>query len=513
MKTWLENNWLARLEKLFASERLTENLPTLENNGTPKTLTALKPENVESFKKLWRDYFSIYISIPEKPTTNSPSLDTVLRKFKKRLLDLHGRVAARPESAKSGKAREFYENVIHCAISMFQADARKYVEACRSCNLESLKDTGSLLSYYMERFWDNIDPNDAETYIEHWYTPIEQTLEELEKDALKKSNNLVNISANDYTNARYPGLLGIHFDVRNIESATDFIVNIVPKNAFAGTSIDSSNLSKLKFTYKCSSLTNSLKETEDGFNSGTGKEMAYCSENYIRYFQENVYQSVKSYFVPLSEDLYNTFVDHASQWGYSPACEETGAPSIEALRVAEFTEDMFNNSLGGRIIANNRELAIVHRRKTMTLPEFKERWKWWYKADVLYIYSVKDKGNIVRYCLPIQVKYREGNSNTKIDSKPAEAPVRKFLCEASNIEGIARRVALALLGGDYVLTEDSWKEWTYIPFTTKAIQFKKRTDIEDNVEVYIDLTVAGWDMRLRVPRSTHSSNTLTLIRP
>ena len=75
----------------------------------------------------------------------------------------------------------------------------------------------------------------------------------------------------------------------------------------------------------------------------------------------------------------------------------------------------------------------------------------------------------------------------------------------------ARLVALLLLGGDYILTVDSWKKWTYLPFTTKAVQFEKRDKAGDNKEVKIELNVAGWNMTLRVPKSTHSTSTVRLV--
>ena len=61
MKTWKENNWFSRLDKMFRTGHLTEKLTDLEKGGVPDSAIRLTPDNVESFKKLWREYFKIYI--------------------------------------------------------------------------------------------------------------------------------------------------------------------------------------------------------------------------------------------------------------------------------------------------------------------------------------------------------------------------------------------------------------------------------------------------------------------
>lgn len=509
MKTWKENNWFNRLDKMFRTGRLTEKLTELEKGGVPDSAIRLTPDNVESFKKLWREYFKIYIDIPDKPTPSDPtagnSLDHRYREFVKILSELSGRIAARPKAKEASAARVFYENLLECATSMYLSDAREQIEATRKCNLEDLKRDEKQGVHDPKRrsYLEN-----KEAYMDRWYTPLRDRLEALKGDLLEKE--VQSISADEYTKKEYPGLLGFHFDVRNIKNAKEFIVNIIPENAFAGNlTYKAKTIGELEKEFKCATFTNSLKETEDGLSHGTYTEVKYCSKEFIRDFQENVFSLVKEHFVPLSEELYKMFKKHAPQQGYCPAFEKTGAPAIEALRVGTFTDKAFSNDLGGKVTIANGQIVATHKDTFMSPREFKQAWKWWYKADVLYIYT--EEGGATRYCLPIQVKYKEFNNNVKIDNKEVDTLLRKHLCDDSNMSNSARLVALLLLGGDYILTIDSWKKWTYLPFTTKAVQFEKRDKAEDNKEVKIELNVAGWNMTLRVPKPIHSTSTVRLV--
>ena len=510
MKTWKENNWFNRLDKMFRTGHLTEELAKLEKGGVPDSSIRLTPDNVESFKKLWREYFKIYIDIPDKPTPNNPtagnSLDHRYIEFVKILNELSGRIAARPKAKEAGAARVFYENLLECAVSMYLSDAREQIEAARKCNLEDLKRDEKQGVYDPKRrsYLEN-----KEVYMDRWYAPLRDRLEALKGDLLEKE--VQSISADEYTQEQYPGLLGLHFDVRNIKNAREFVVNIIPKNAFAGNlTLKAKTINELKEEFKCATFTNSLKETEDGFSNGGRTELAYCSESFIRDFQKDVFNLVKDRFVPLSEEMYHMFKKHASSQGYCSALEETGAPSIEALRVGEFTEDVFRNALGGKVIVDaDRHVAAAHGDRVMSLREFKQNWKWWYKADVLYIYSAEESGS--RYCLPIQVKYKKSNNNVLIDKKDIDISVRRYLCNASNIDAVARDVAVLLLGGDYVLTIDSWEKWVYLPFTLRAFQYKDRKKYKDNKEDKLNFNIAGWDMTLRVPKPTHKADTAWMI--
>lgn len=510
MITWLEDNWLIKLDKMFETSHFTEKLTELENDGVPDRSTRLTPENVESFKKLWRNYFKIFIDIPDKPTSNNPtagnSLDHKYIEFVKILSELSGRIAARPKAKEAGAARVFYENLLECATSMYLSDAREQIEATRKCNLEDLKRDEERGAYDPKRrsYLEN-----EEAYMDRWYTPLRDRLEALKGDLLEKE--VQSISADEYTQEQYPGLLGFHFDVRNIRNAREFIVNIIPKNAFAGNlTYKAKTIDELKKEFKCATFTNSLKETEDGFNNGARAEVKYCSETFIRDFQKDVFNLVKDHFVPLPEETYRMFKKHASYQGYCPALEETGAPSIEALRVGKFTEEAFRNALGGKVIVDaDRHVAAAHGDLVMTPREFKQNWKWWYKADVLYIYSAE--GSRSRYCLPIQVKYKESNNNVLIDKKDIDTSVRRYLCNASNIDAVARNVAVLLLGGDYVLTVDSWEKWVYLPFTLRAFQYKDRKKYKDNKEDKLNFNIAGWDMILRVQKPAYSTDTAWMI--
>ena len=508
MKTWLEDNWLNRLDRMFKIDHFTETLTKLEDDGVPKNPTNLTPDNVESFKKLWREYFKIHINIPDKPTPNEPTAgklsDHVYHNFVERIRELNGRIAARPKAEESGAARAFFENLVECAISMYLSDAHEQIKATRKCNLDYLEEDRKRGTYDPKRY---SYLENEEDYIDKWYTPLRDRLETLKGEVLEKRVQL--ISANEFTKGEYSTLLGFHFDVRNIKNASEFIVNIIPENAFANNRLISKNPEDLKKEFGCTTFTNSLKATEDGFSHGTYTEVKYCSKEFIRDFQENVFSLVKEHFVPLSEELYKMFKKHAPQQGYCPAFEKTGAPAIEALRVGTFTDKAFSNDLGGKVTIANGQIAATHKDTFMSPREFKQAWKWWYKADVLYIYT--EEGGAARYCLPIQVKYKEFNSNVKIDDKEVDTLLRKHLCDDSDISNSARLVALLLLGGDYILTVDSWKKWTYLPFTTKAVQFEKRDKAGDNKEVKIDLNVAGWNMTLRVPKSTHSTSTARLV--
>lgn len=509
MTTWLEDNWFNRLDKMFRTGHLTEKLTELEKGGVPDSVIRLTPDNVESFKKLWREYFKIYIDIPDKPTPNDPtagnSLDYRYREFVKILSELSGRIAARPKAKEAGAARVFYENLLECATSMYLSDAREQIEAARKCNLEDLKRDEKQGAYDPKRrsYLEN-----KEAYMDRWYTPLRDRLEALKGDLLEKE--VQSISADEYTKKEYPGLLGFHFDVRNTKNAKEFIVNIIPENAFAGNlTYKAKTIDELKKEFKCLTFTNSLKETEDGLNNGGRTELAYCSESFIRDFQKDVFGLVKDRFVPLSEEMYRMFKKHASYRGYCSALEETGAPSIEALRVGEFTEDAFKDALGGKVAVVDKQLVATHNDFIMSPRKFKQNWEWWYKADVLYIYSTEEDGS--RYCLPIQVKYKKSNGNVLIDKKDVDVSLRRYLCNASNIDTNASRVAALLLGGDYVLTIDNWNRWVYLPFTSEVFQFKSRDKSGDNKEAKLNLNIAGWDMILRIPKPTHKADTAWLI--
>ena len=509
MKTWSEDNWFTKLDKMFGTSHLTEKLTELENDGVPNSSTRLTPDNVESFKKLWRYYFNIFINIPDKPTPNDPEAGEPwyrgYRELVEILSELSGRIAARPKAKEAGAARVFYENLVECAISMYLSDAREHIEATRKCNLEALKRDEEQGTYDSERrsYLEN-----EEAYMDKWYAPLKDRLETLKRDLLEKE--VQSISADEYTQKKFPGLLGFHFDVRNIKNAREFIVNIIPKNAFAkNTFLKDKTINELEKKFKCATFTNSLKETEDGFSNGARAEIKYCSETFIRNFQKDVFNLVKDRFVPLSEEMYRMFKKHASYQGYCPALEETEAPSIEALRVGKFTEDAFKDALGGRVVVANRRVAATNGDHVMSLREFKQNWKWWYKADVLYIYSAEEGRS--RYCLPIQVKYKESNNNVLIDKKDIDISVRRYLCNASNIDAVARDVAALLFGGDYVLTIDSWKKWVYLPFALETFQFKNREKHEDNKEDILNFNIAGWDMILRVPKPAYLTDTARMI--
>ena len=508
MKTWLEDNWFTRLDKMFRVNHLAENLTKLENDGVPKSPISLTPDNVESFKKLWREYFKIFINIPDKATPNNPTAgelsNRIYYNFVEKLRELSGKIAARPKAKESGAARAFFENLVDCAISMFLSDAREQIKATRRCNLDYLEEERKRGTYDSERY-DYL--KNEEAYMNKWYAPLKDRLEALKREVLEKE--VQSITANEYTKEEYSILLGLHFDVRNIKNASEFIVNIIPENAFANNEFISKNPKDLKKEFGCTTFTNSLKATEDGFNHGTYTEVRYCSEEFIKDFQKNVFNLVKDYFVPLSEELYKVFKKHAPQQGYCPAFEETRAPSIEALRVGTFTDKVFSDTLGGKVTIANKQIVATHRDNFMSPREFKQAWKWWYKADVLYIYNVEENGS--RYCLPIQVKYKKGNSNVKVDDKEVDSLLRKPLCDSSNIDNSARITALLLLGGDYVLTIDSWEKWVYLPFTAEAVRFEKRDKAGDNKEAKIELNVAGWNMTLRVPKPEYTTDTVRLV--
>lgn len=540
VKTWSEDNWFTRLDRLFEYQRYSQRKPChiklLDKN--PKTPRLLRPDNISKFPKLWQDYFHIYMTVPTAPTLEDPDVsnsESVFRNFKESLKDFHKQISKRgyveesraleaAELEENTKleiaARNFYLDTLHFAINLYKEMAKESIRQTREKNIEYLEslDSKEQQEYEVTHFLGAAkDPRNEERYFNYYFDPIERELDSLYEDL---SNKSIRTIPRDQLGINSPYARSTTFEVRLIKNTCVVYINVKSKLLTDGTPdyttdlvgvkgrSDRNKLEDLKDKYKCGSFITAMPALRGGNSNSSDAEKSFCSEESVQeFFKSGIYERAlgKGYFRKVHRSVYDTLVANSS--AVVKVSVSNDLPSLEALHTAEFTDDLFSEKLGGTLDLDSDDNLIIRLKsgEILSVQDAQERWKPAYKADVIYVVdhpSEKYPDNTpVKLILPIQVKYLKSNSNVLAGHLAASRKLlRKLKDNLSSNNPLIREIISVLIYRGYVLAVDSWERTYFLgsnPPVKKKTEFSKAD--EDNKDFIADFSVGGCNMRLRIP--------------
>ena len=538
MKTWLEDNWFTRLDRMFkgdtsSRDRLCEATYESSYYGTtelsdevPQPAIPLRPDNVRKFMKLWKDYFKIWIKVPKGDSSGNPDINgsVAYRNLKQSLANLHEQISVRGYLDRRGKqikekedinsqlesaAGLFYVEVLQCAVDLYDNLALECIKATADQNIK----VGEL------------PPQDREQFINQHYDIVKEQLKELQAICSEHANDSIRMLSRNSIGATTDEFKNTTFEIRNIKD--DYIVNInacsnllrsgkstlYKKEYSTGLKgivgrANKNKLNDLETEYGCSSFLSAMPALADGESNSSNAEKNICSEEQAQeFFRNGTYQTAMrlGYFQAISEETYSKLLAGSSETANLPASD--GFPSLEALRVAEFTKVIFDNKLGGTLDLDDNGRVVLRTKssKVLSVEDAQKLWRNLYKADVVYIVDHPSKtyssGTPVKLALPIQVKYLKDNSNVSAGSMVASRRLLKQLKDTfESNTALAKDIISLLVYNGYVLVVDDWNRRYFLGSNTLP---KDLTVLHKGKSIYkdlnSDLTLAGCEMYLRVP--------------
>lgn len=505
IKSWKENNWLLKLRHLNTLNKPTTTriyesmpegwpLPSKKDARPQKILTA---DNLDQFHKLFGHLVTIAYRDPKN--ISSPNSEINIDRFEKDLRTLIDSISVRPGAER--EADYFYKNLLRMYFDGFKQSMREYLEKAIQVDLAALE-RGDL--YYVS---DKRDPRDPETYNKHWYEPWCEELDRLHSDLASK--RLRSISADTHLANSLP-FKKTFFDIR-LEKNNRYFIRINIKSDY-GKSKFNKSVEEAAEIYECKNFVSTMSKSSGGEDNGGKKEINFCSETYVRSFQEEVFKDVRSYFKPLSEEEYLWLKSGATVDISYP--DYADAPAIEALRVGDLTKDAYSEELGGAIAVwrlngvRTISLSLEKTGKLVTVDEAIRLWNRYYKADIVYIIddpndSYSD-GTPGKLGLPIQVKYLD--KSVPIGKRPLSANAINFLPECYEDGGSnLRNLLKLLLFGDYILVANDWNNYVYLPLSLedshydKADMYLTQTSNGRGKEYIANVIVEGSKVKLRLP--------------
>lgn len=507
MKTWKENNWFIKLSRFFEETAFPslddERLKHLEVKSKPTSSKFLRPDNVFEFPRLWQDYFNIYIGYPETPREfGKPSIPYY--EFAKALSGFCNQISKRGYPEEGSKltdkerlendrlesaARVFYTNTMRCAIDLFKKLVKDSIEEYRVACENAFVDTDKQYhDGYITAYHVDASPTDKEAYFEHYYSGLEEKLEDLYRELANKEIRTISRSIHKVGDSDF---YGTTFEIRHVGKGYIVYINIKSKFLQDGgvsndfkpeqnyktklgirkKDIDSNDLAGLEAEYGCKSFILRMPALNDGESDSSVTEADFCGKDQVqKFFEKGIYERLRrgNGFRPLTESTYNQLVSSpvvtVSEF---PASENS--PHLVALNVAKYTDKLFSDKLGGTLDIDDSGRLILRCEsgEILSVQDAQAQFSPLFKADALYVADSPsenyNKPNL-RGAMPIQVKYLGKNSNVIIGGMEVSRKLlRKFKEDLEN--GITKDSPLVkdiikiLIYGGYVIAIDSWDRY------------------------------------------------------
>ena len=520
MITWLEDNWFARLDRLFEKGKLL-NYP-LDNpddaKGDGDNYEMLDVDNLTDFPKLMELLFveadmGDYYDFNEHPEN--------------RLGRLVGSIYYRDDE--KGECRQraeiFKSFLVDTFINFYKSENidPKEQRWQKEAKAEDREDPAKKNSFFKTRFGKTVE----EVYQE--LDNMRRRAEECELRKISKDAQSV-----DYDTR------AILFDVRPNFIAINTTSNII-RDAFRKFEKPKEFVTRLKHNYKCSSFRTGITAIKGGRANWEIAEDSYITVRNLEQFQDNVYPLVKDHFRVLPEAIYRQFQKRLKAHVSVPPSKN--APAMEALKVAKITEQWFKNRIG--CIFEERDGKIVIRTlqgDVRSIADTQELWDPLYRADAIYLIDsdgdLYSDGTPAKLYISVQVKSGESNFGGsgeawgKVlkalqgygkkmhseDRKTFKNPALEARPTQSEINAVTK-VFRNLCRGGYIVTrynsktKDSWGNWFWLPDDYEHEPLRKG-DYDDSKgdNYYTRFIYAGHHWKLRIPKPDKSGGPMNDIK-
>lgn len=463
MKTWSEDNWFTRLDRLFEKGKLS--LPKHSTDTDKVNFKKLDIDNIDEFPKLKELLFSL-VSLTE-------SIPMDFTKLGFRLFSLVYGIAYRDDKEGVCKRRaEIFKEVL----------IDSFLDNCRAKYLDPVEE------YIKAHNSEDTNPSDLDPY----KVRLGMTLDEFEENLAHMRERVEELEPQKLS------LDGKSADVNSKSVIFDVRKGIVCINATSSliSELYGSYRKPAKFVkwlaeeYGCSSFRRGLPAAEGGESESQKVEKDYCTAEFVETFQENVYPVVMGYFKDLPERIYHKLQRISKAHIVTPARGDT--PAVEALHTATATAQWFKDDIGC-VFVNEEPYNTPPRVSSSTaVRTLKETYKLWnpiYRADVVYLVDDPEKsysdGTPAKKYLSVQVKngkshLGEGTVDdivlTKLRSacKKVEKPEEEAAGKAPGLtteEQLAiQTVFRGLCRGGYIVTNKSWDDWIWLPSDYSGIE-------------------------------------------
>lgn len=511
MKTWLEDNWFNRLDRLFEKEKLLDYpLKNPDAKGDGNNYKMLDIDNLADFPELMKLFFveadmGDFYDFNEHPENR---LGRLVRAIYYRD-DEKGECRQRAEIFKSYLTDTFIDFYKSENLDPVEQRWQKEVKA------EDREDPVKKNSFFKTRLGKTVE----EVYQE--LDNIRRRAEECELKKIPKDAQSVNYDTR-----------AILFDVRPDFIAINTTSNII-RDEFGKYRKRKDFVTTLKHNYTCSSFRTGITAVEDGKANWEIAEDSYITVRNLEQFQNNVYSLVKDHFRVLPEATYRQLQKRSEAHVSVPPSKN--APAIEALKVARITEQWFKNRIGCSFEERDGKLVIRTAKDDIRYPaDTLKLWDPLYRADAVYLVdSDRDfysDGTPSKLYVSVQVKSKESNFGgsgaaqgrvlevlqsygKKMNRKDRETFSNPDL-EAEPTRGetrVTRAVFRCLCRGGYIVTrynsktKDSWENWYWLPddYAHEPLQMEEY-DESNGTYYYIRFTYAGHHWKLRVPKPDKS---------
>lgn len=510
MKTWKENNWFTRLDRIFEREKLLD-LPSEYLTTDGKEHEKLSVDNLANFPDLMNLFFFDADLGESYDAMKHPDL---------RLRYLVGGIGYREDERGDCKRRAevFKSFLIDTFIDSYVSRKLDPVEQSWQEKAKAENQAGQIsrdkffeifLGISLEKF--NQKVNEIRVRAE------DQKLTKLSKDAKSVNHN---------TRA-------IIFDVRpgfiGINTTSNFFNQVYTKYSKIKDYVNF-----LRNKYQCSSFITGITATKGGRTNSGKVEDEYVIDKNLQQFQRDVYPLVKDRFRDLSEDWYRKLQKAAVACTYAPAFGDT--PAIEALKVATATATWFKDQIGCNFeYKDNRFMIRTDKGVYHSLPDTAKLWNPLYRADAVYLIDsdtdfYSDGTPAKRY---ISVQIKSGTSHfagsgaahglvleclqsfgkKKNKQEQTKDPTLKKASITNNESAAVINVFRSLCRGGYIVTHNSWDEWFWLPDDYMNRPFSYGIlDTSEAKDYYIRFKYVGHYYKLRVakPDKKRLENTIRL---
>ena len=512
MKTWKENNWFARLDRLFEKGKLLDY--PLDNpddaKGDGDDYEMLDVDNLTDFPKLMELLFvkadmGDYYDFNEHPEN--------------RLGRLVGTIGYRDDE--KGECRQraeiFKSFLVDTFINFYKSEKidPKEQRWQKEAKAEDREDPAKKNSFFKTRFGKTVE----EVYQE--LDNMRRRAEECELRKIPKDAQSVDHDTR-----------AILFDVRPDFIAINTTSNII-RDAFRKFEKPKEFVTRLKHNYKCSSFRTGITAIKGGRAKWEIAEDKYLTVENLVQFQDSVYPLVKDHFRLLPEAIYYQLRKRSKIRMSVPSSKN--APAVESLKVARITEQWFKNRIG--CIFEERDGRVVI--KTMqddvrSVADTQKLWDPLYRADVVYLIDsdgdLYSDGTPAKLYVSVQVKSGESNFGgsgeawgkvlralqgygkkmNSEDRKTFKNPALEAKPTQSEIN-VVTKVFRNLCRGGYIVarynpkTKDSWENWFWLPDDYEHEPLRKG-DYDDSKgeNYYTRFIYAGHHWKLRIPKPDKS---------
>lgn len=511
MKTWSEDNWFIRLDRLFEREKLRDYL--LKNpdaKGDGNNYKMLDVDNLTDFPELMKLLFVEADVGDYYDFSNHPE-----NRLKMLVRSIYYRDDEKGDCRQ--RAEIFKSFLIDTFIDFYRSEKldpkeRKWQEEASAEDREDLAKKNDF-------FKRDLGKTAEEAYQE--LDNIRHKAEECEPEKLSRDAQSVNYDTR-----------AILFDVRPdfiaINTTSAFI-----REAFKKFSKPKEFVTTLKHNYTCSSFRTGITAIEGGRAEWEIAEDKYVTVGNLIQFQDNVYPLVKDHFRPLPEAIYYQLRKRSKIRASVPSSKN--APAVEALKVARITEQWFKNRIG--CIFEERDGRVVIRTMqddVRSIADTQELWDPLYRADAVYLIDsdgdLYSDGTPAKLYISVQVKSGESNFGgsgeawgkvlkalqgygkkmNSEDRKTFKNPALEAKPTQSEIS-VVTKIFRNLCRGGYIVarynskTKDSWENWFWLPDDYEHEPLRKGGyDDSKGENYYTRFIYAGHHWKLRIPKPDKS---------